>query len=79
MNRLKETMNNVGRKTETLRKNLKKHQENNTVKEIQSLTNVELVELRTISNLTEAERKNKDDYFTLMNYNIELLKQELYD
>lgn len=52
---------------------------NNTVKEIQSLTNVELVELKTISNLTEAERKNKDDYFTLMNYNIELLKQELYD
>lgn len=52
---------------------------NDTVKEIQAATNVELAELKTISNLTEEERKNKDDYFTLMNYNIELLKQELYD
>lgn len=52
---------------------------NDTVKEIQTATNVELAELKTISNLTEEERKNKDDYFTLMNYNIELLKQELYD
>lgn len=52
---------------------------NDTVKEIQAATNVELAELKTISNLTEQERKNKDDYFTLMNYNIELLKQELYD
>lgn len=52
---------------------------NDTVNEIKNLTNVELVELKTITNLTEEERKNKDDYFTLMNYNIELLKQELYD
>lgn len=52
---------------------------NNTVNEIKEQTNVELVELKTISNLTEEERKNKDDYFTLMNYNLELLKQELYD
>ncbi len=52
---------------------------NETVNEIKNLTNVELIELKTISNLTEEERKNKDDYFTLMNYNIELLKQELYD
>ncbi len=52
---------------------------NNTVKEIQAATNVELAELKTITTLTEEERNNKDDYFTLMNYNIELLKQELYD
>lgn len=52
---------------------------NETVNEIKNATNVELVELKTIANLTEEERKNKDDYFTLMNYNIELLKQELYD
>lgn len=50
-----------------------------TIKGIQGLTNIELAELKTISNLSEEERKNKDDYFTLMNYNIELLKQELYD
>lgn len=52
---------------------------NNTVNEIKEKTNVELVELKTVANLTEEERKNKDDYFTLMNYNLELLKQELYD
>lgn len=52
---------------------------NNTVNEIKDKTNVELIELKTVSNLTEEERKNKDDYFTLMNYNLELLKQELYD
>lgn len=52
---------------------------NETVNEIKNATGVELVELKTIANLTEEERKNKDDYFTLMNYNIELLKQELYD
>ena len=52
---------------------------NNTVNEIKEQTNVELVELKTVANLTEEERKNKDDYFTLMNYNLELLKQELYD
>ncbi|MCI8778235.1 MAG: zinc ABC transporter substrate-binding protein [Bacilli bacterium] len=52
---------------------------NETVNEIKNATGAELVELKTISNLTEEERKNKDDYFTLMNYNIELLKQELYD
>lgn len=52
---------------------------NNTVTEIQSQTGVKLVELKTISNLTDEERQNKDDYFTMMNYNIELFKQELYD
>lgn len=52
---------------------------NNTVNEIKEKTNVELVELKTVANLTEEERKNKDDYFTLVNYNLELLKQELYD
>ena len=52
---------------------------NNTVNEIKEQTNVELVELKTVTNLTEEERKNKDAYFTLMNYNLELLKQELYD
>lgn len=52
---------------------------NNTVNEIKNATNVQFVELKTIANLSEDERKNKDDYFTLMNYNLDLLKQELYD
>ena len=52
---------------------------NSTIEEIKTSTGVELLELKTISNLSEEERKNKDDYFTLMNYNIDLLKEELYD
>lgn len=52
---------------------------NDTVNEIKNSTNVQFSELKTIANLSEDERKNKDDYFTLMNYNLELLKQELYD
>lgn len=52
---------------------------NETVKNIKEQTNVEYAELKTITNLTEKERSDKEDYFTLMNYNIELLKQELYD
>ena len=52
---------------------------NNTVKEIIDTTGVKTLELKTFTNLTEKERENKDDYNTLMNYNIEQLKQELYD
>lgn len=52
---------------------------NNTVNEIINATNVNTLELKTITNLTEKERENKEDYNTLMNYNIEQFKQELYD
>lgn len=58
---------------------LQNEEVNSTINEIKTATGVELLELKTISNLTEDERKNKDDYFTLMNYNIDLLKEELYD
>jgi zinc transport system substrate-binding protein len=41
--------------------------------------NVELVKLNTISSLTTKQKTNKEDYITIMNENIELLKNEIYD
>lgn len=59
---------------------LKQNEEiNRTVTKLQKQTGVELVTLHTISNLTEKERNEKKDYITLMNENLELLKNELYD
>ena len=52
---------------------------NNTVKNIIEKTNAEVIQLHSISNLTEKERKNKEKYLTLYNENIELLKKELYN
>lgn len=51
----------------------------NTVKSIKEATNVKVVSLHTISNLTEDEQNNNSDYLSLMNSNLELLKEELYD
>lgn len=52
---------------------------NDTVKSIIEKTNVEVIQLHPISNLTEKERNNKENYLTLYNENIELLKKELYN
>lgn len=51
---------------------------NSTVKKLIKRTNVETQEWNTISNLTETQRTDKEDYFTIMNSNLELLKNELY-
>lgn len=51
---------------------------NSTVKKLTKNTKVETQEWNTISNLTEAQRTNNEDYFTIMNSNLELLKNELY-
>ena len=51
---------------------------NSTVKKLISNTGVETQEWNTISNLTETQRTNNEDYFTIMNSNLELLKNELY-
>lgn len=51
---------------------------NNTIKKIQTETNVKLLEINTLSNISENDRNDKKDYITIMNENIELLKQELY-
>jgi zinc transport system substrate-binding protein len=51
---------------------------NNTVKSLSDTTSVELITFNSISNLTNDEVSNKKDYLSLMNENIELLKNELY-
>ncbi len=51
---------------------------NSTVKKLTQNTKVETQEWNTISNLTEVQRTNNEDYFTIMNSNLELLKNELY-
>lgn len=50
-----------------------------TIQAIKQETNVELVELHSIANLTEVQKKSNKDYLSLMNENIDLLKNELYD
>lgn len=49
-----------------------------TIKELIKDTDVEIVKIHMITNLTETEINNKKDYFTLMNENIDLLKKGLY-
>lgn len=52
---------------------------NGTVQKLVKKTGVQMLTFNTISNLSETSRKENKDYITLMNDNIELLKQELYD
>lgn len=40
--------------------------------------NVEIVELHRIDNITDKEREEKQDYISLMESNLELIKQEIY-
>ncbi len=51
---------------------------NDTIKDLIEGTNVEIIRIHMLTNLTETERNNKKDYFTIMNENIELLKKNLY-
>ena len=50
-----------------------------TVKNIIKKTNVSTLTFNTISNLSETNRKDNKDYFSIMNDNINLLKLELYN
>lgn len=52
---------------------------NNTIEKIIKNTNVKTLSFHTISNLSENMRTENKDYISLMNENIDLLKQELYD
>ncbi|MBE6159997.1 MAG: zinc ABC transporter substrate-binding protein [Lactobacillales bacterium] len=51
---------------------------NNTVTTLVKTTNVELLEINNLSNITDKQRSEKEDYFSLLNENIEMLKKELY-
>ena len=52
---------------------------NETIKNIQSQTNIQILTLHTLSNLTNNEESSKKDYISIMNENIEQLKLELYN
>lgn len=48
------------------------------VKEIQVNTDVKVLELHKLDNLTDKERSENEDYISLLNKNIDLLKYEVY-
>lgn len=52
---------------------------NETLNDLIKGTDVEVVYINTLVNLTENERNSKKDYFMIMNENIELLKKGLYN
>lgn len=53
--------------------------ENKYLKEIKdSYTDIEIVELNTLNNLSDEDKKNNKDYLTIMNENRDKLKKELY-
>ncbi len=57
---------------------LENDQENENVKLIEKNTKVKTVTLRGLTNITDEERNNREDYIKIMNENIELIKQEAY-
>lgn len=52
---------------------------NNTISQIKDETGVELVTLHSLTNLTSEEKNDKKDYLSIMNDNIDLIKNELYN
>ncbi len=50
-----------------------------TVKDIVAETGVQTLSWHTLANITETQRNANEDYFSLMNENIEALKNELYN
>ena len=50
-----------------------------TIQNIKDETGVELVTLHSLLNLTSEEKNDKKDYISIMNDNLELIKNELYD
>lgn len=59
---------------------IKQYEEpNETINNLIKNTDVEIIKIHTLTNLTENEISNKKDYFSIMNENIELLKKNLYN
>lgn len=57
-------------KEEELNDNVKKLVEDNE--------NISVLEMHRLDNITDDERKNKDDYLTIMESNLETIKKEIY-
>lgn len=58
--------------------NLQYDEPNPVVKELVNNTNVTEVTFKRLDTITDEERNNQLDYITIMNQNIDLLKEELY-
>lgn len=59
---------------------IKQHEEiNDTIKKLIEGTDIKLLEFHMLTNLTENEKSNKKDYFSIMNENIDLLNMSLYN
>ncbi|MBR2827826.1 MAG: zinc ABC transporter substrate-binding protein [Bacilli bacterium] len=57
----------------------KNQEENdNTKKLLESYNNLQKVELQKLDNITEEDRNEKEDYVSIMEDNLELIKKELY-
>ena len=53
--------------------------ENETVKLLlENNENLKEIKLKRLDSITDDERSNKEDYFTLMRYNIDQIKKETY-
>ena len=53
-------------------------EENDTIKNLVSSTGVTVQKWHTLSNISEIDASENQDYFTIMNSNLELLKNEIY-
>ena len=53
-------------------------EENETIKNLTKGTDIQIQKWHTLSNLSEIEVSDNKDYFSIMNDNLELLKEELY-
>ena len=51
---------------------------NQTVQYFKTNYDVKIIELHPLSNISEQQREDKKDYFSLMNENIDLLKKSIY-
>jgi len=50
----------------------------NTKRLMETYTNLKTIELHKLDNISDKERSEKEDYISIMNNNLELIKQELY-
>lgn len=57
---------------------LENDKENEYIKTIQKNSIVEVLTLKNLSNITDEERNNNEEYVKLMNENLELIKKETY-
>lgn len=57
---------------------LENNDNSDAVKQVIDKTNVETYTFRRLDNIKEEDRDENNDYFTIMNSNIELLRNELY-